>query len=234
MDLKNIKKENVTEQVYEQLKTQLLTGEWKPGDKIPSENQLTTLLGVSRVTVRQALQKLAVQGLIQTRLGEGSYVSEISPGVYMHAMLPTIYLGENAVSEVLDFRALFETAVTEMAAEKITEEDLAELKSNYEKMKKYSVSNIKKHIQYDVEFHCLLGRITGNSLIIELYDIIKDVLIISMESVIAEGGTRCGVEYHKQIIELLEKHDIGGAKDAMKDHVIECSNLYKNRANKVT
>lgn len=74
MVIKPINKVNVSEQVFSQLKKAIVEGVWKPGDKIPSENELASSFGVSRMTVRQSLQKLIALGLIETKLGDGSYV----------------------------------------------------------------------------------------------------------------------------------------------------------------
>ena len=63
MGIKPIQRVHVGEQVFEQLKKLLIQGEWKQGEKIPSENELADMFGVSRITIRQALQKLSTLGL---------------------------------------------------------------------------------------------------------------------------------------------------------------------------
>ena len=127
MPIQPINRQFVSEQVYEQLKHQLLTGEWKPGDKIPSENELAAAFGVSRVTVRHALQKLTALGLIETRVGEGAFVKEIKPGIYMNNMYPLVYLGKDSVVEVMEFRTIIEVGAAGMAAERITDKDIEKL-----------------------------------------------------------------------------------------------------------
>ncbi|MFW6029498.1 MAG: FadR/GntR family transcriptional regulator [Halanaerobiales bacterium] len=58
-------RENLSRQVFEQLKSQILRGKWKPKEKIPSENELVKILNVSRVTIREALQTLVTLGLLE-------------------------------------------------------------------------------------------------------------------------------------------------------------------------
>ena len=79
MGIKPIKRVNVGEQVLLQLKKMLIDGEWAPGSKIPSENELAELFEVSRITVRQALQKLNAlkQGLGMVHMS-GILISEIA------------------------------------------------------------------------------------------------------------------------------------------------------------
>ena len=88
--LKNIKKTNMTQQVIEQFKQQILDGSWRVGERIPSENELAQTLGVSRSTVRQALRSLSDYGLLDIRLGSGSYVKKPESGEIMKAILPTV------------------------------------------------------------------------------------------------------------------------------------------------
>ena len=73
MAIKKVVKSSVSQQVFDQLREQILSGSWKPGQKLPSENELAAQFGVSRVTVRNALQKLSGLGLLETRFGEGSF-----------------------------------------------------------------------------------------------------------------------------------------------------------------
>ena len=67
MNLKAVKKVNIGDQVYNQMKDQIMSGVWVPGEKIPSENQLMEVFGVSRGTVRQAIQKLSAVGLLDRK-----------------------------------------------------------------------------------------------------------------------------------------------------------------------
>ena len=92
MNLKAVKKVNIGDQVYNQMKDQIMSGVWVPGEKIPSENQLMEVFGVSRGTVRQAIQKLSAVGLLETRrggriicgpAGAGQLLSECCAGCFL-------------------------------------------------------------------------------------------------------------------------------------------------------
>ena len=105
--LKNIKKANMTQQVIEQFKQQILDGSWRVGERIPSENELAQTLGVSRSTVRQALRSLSDYGLLDIRLGSGSYVKKPESGEIMKAILPTVIFQKEDMREALDFCCIF-------------------------------------------------------------------------------------------------------------------------------
>ena len=70
----SLKKQDIKEQVFEQLLMKIEMGEWKPGEKPPSENELTKAMGVSRITIREAIQKLVAINVVETFQGKGTFV----------------------------------------------------------------------------------------------------------------------------------------------------------------
>ena len=106
--VKPIKRVSVGEQVFTQLKELLVQGEWKPGEKLPSENELAAQFGVSRITVRQALQKLGALGLVETRLGEGSFVKQLEAADAVTPLIPAIVLSRDTLPQVMEFREMLE------------------------------------------------------------------------------------------------------------------------------
>lgn len=226
MGIQPIKKANVSEQVYEQLKRQLLNGEWKQGDKIPSENELAEAFNVSRITVRHAIQKLTALGLIETRVGEGSFVREVKPGVYMNAIIPLAYLGENSTLEVLEFRYVVESESVGLAAERATQEDIAELKEILKNMEDVK-EDTKLFAEADLRFHFKIAQITRNSLIIETYNILNDILETAMNDIVKRLGFEIGIYYHTKLLEAIEHHDSEQAKKIMKEHVNKTIENYR-------
>jgi GntR family transcriptional regulator, transcriptional repressor for pyruvate dehydrogenase complex len=216
--IRPIKKANISEQVFEQLKQQMLLGEWKQGDKIPSENELAALFGVSRVTVRQALQKLTVLGLIETKLGEGSFVKEVKPGMYMNNLIPMAYLGSKSLLDILEFRQAIEVKTAELATKRATDEDIKELEKIFERMIKHK-DNGKRFSEADLDFHLKLAEMTKNSLIIETHNIIKEILSVAMQSIVDQLGNVRGLHYHKMLLEAIKEHDYQKTKKIMAQHV---------------
>jgi len=231
MGIQPIKKANVSEQVYEQLKKQLLSGEWKPGDKLPSENDLAEALGVSRITVRHAVQKLAALGLVETRSSEGSFVKEVTPGIYMNDIIPLSYLGENSTLEVLEFRYVIESESVGLAAERATQDDINDLKSIVDEMKA-SRDDVRRFAEADLRFHFKIAQITRNSLIIKTYEILNDVLKSAMNDIVKKTGFENGIYYHGKLIEAIANRDGERAKAVMKEHVHITMESFENKAKK--
>ena len=127
MTIMRVKKINLTDQVYSQLKRSLLTGEWTEGTRIPSENTLCKEFSVSRVVVREALQMLRAEKLIVTRHGMGTFAA--NPGNF----LPTnqvFNLSEESYRNFLDFRNAVEIAAVKLGSKRATEADYRPMAAN--------------------------------------------------------------------------------------------------------
>lgn len=220
MGIEPIKRVMVGEQVFQQMKELLITGEWRPGQKLPSENELAEKFNVSRITVRQALQKLSTLGLVETRLGEGSFVKEIDAGDSMNALIPTVYLGENMAAEILEFREIIETECAGIAAKRAVAQDITDLKEIWQRMRLCKDQlHLKEFAVEDLNFHFKIAEITQNRLIVRTNLILRDVLKRAMEETIDKMGCDNGLHYHKLIIQNIEAGDAIQASKTMREHI---------------
>lgn len=222
MHIEPISRQTVSDQVFEQLKQNLVNGVWKPGEKIPSENELCSLFGISRITVRQALGKLAALGMIETRLGEGSYARNISGGTLLQEILPLLYSSqvspEQMHSEVTEFRRIYEINAAALAAQRITEDELQDLRSALKQMRS-NTADLARYAEADLEFHSLLAGATRNCLIIQINSIISDVLRLSISEITSGIGTENGLFYHQKLVDACARHDPDAASLAMRKHL---------------
>ncbi len=220
MALNPIKKESISEQVFEQMKQQIIDREWVSGMKLPSETELGNIFGVSRVTIRQALQKLAVMGLVETRFGEGSFVKEADLGQQVKtALLPSAYLQPHSTNEVLEFRSVIEVETAGLAARRATDKDIARLKELLARQMDEATRTVTSFAEDDMEFHMTIARSTGNALIIATYEILWDILNSAMYQTVRGFGYGGALPFHQQIIEAIEAHDEHRAIVAMKAHM---------------
>lgn len=218
MSINKVNKQNISDLILQQMKEQILNGEWKSGEKLPSENELTELFGVSRISVRQALQKLTAIGLIETKIGEGSFVKKLSPGIAMNHLIPTLYLSSNSLNEVLEFRKIIEGRVVELACLKAVQEDIDNLEKIYFNMEKFK-DDLEKFAQEDYNFHIALSNITKNSIIIHLYAIIHEELSMAFKEIITIRGNKAGLYYHKLILDAMKEKNCEKAKKFMDEHM---------------
>ena len=120
------KKISASEQVFEALQSQISSGVWKVGDRLPSEGELAERYGVNRLTVRVALQKLNALGVVETRTGSGTYVIEFDFEGYLH-MASRFYGQSGMMKNVTEFRNHMEIECARLACERATDDELAEL-----------------------------------------------------------------------------------------------------------
>ncbi len=231
MPIKKVVHQSIGEQVFEQLKEQIFNNEWRSGEKIPSENDLAVSFGVSRITVRQALQKLMALGLIETRLGEGSFIKEAVPRISMNPLIPMAYLNKNSLMEILEYRKVFEGNVAELATEKASEEEVAKLEEAYLLMEQ-AKDDLEMFSKMDLNFHLLLANMTKNSLIIQTFYIFNDVLNRAFAQIVSKRGNSAGIYYHLLLLEAVKSRNSKEAKRIMDEHMQDLYNSFQSNENK--
>ncbi len=125
-DESKIKRISASDQVFEALQSQISSGAWKVGDRLPSEGELAELYGVNRLTVRVALQKLNALGIVETRSGSGTHVIEFDFENYLR-MASKFYGQSDMMKNVTEFRNHMEIECARLACERATDDELAEL-----------------------------------------------------------------------------------------------------------
>ena len=124
-----IKKVNVTEQVVEYLKENIEAGNWKVGEKIPSENQMTSTLGVSRSSVRAALQYMIGIGVLESVHGKGTYLINSQVENWEEADNKITSEDCKDIEKVLEFRRILEPDACRLAVERGDSQVVSELET---------------------------------------------------------------------------------------------------------
>jgi len=221
MAIRQIKKNCVSDEVFEQIKENIISGEWKPGDKIPAENELKDMFGISRNSVRTALQKLIALGILSSKQGEGTFVSELSPGIYMNALIPMLMLDNDGILEILEFRKIIEIESIKLATQRATIEEIEELEKLVESMNTMIGDNY--HAQTfaaaDSYFHEMLVKCARNSVLMKVYMIIKQLLLSNQLEIQRLMGPSLAFKYHPMILDAIKKGNQFTASELMKEHI---------------
>ena len=117
-----IKKENATDQIYMQLLDMIFTGSWSAGSKIPSEAELSKQFGVSRVPVREALQRLNAMGIITSQQGRGAFVNAAPSSDILSVYLAMLGNKDFELKDLLEYRMLVEPYCAKYMAANGTED----------------------------------------------------------------------------------------------------------------
>lgn len=167
-----IKNSKLSDEVYNQIVSLISRGKLKPGDKIPSERDLVADLGISRQSIREALNRAAIMGLLEVRQGEGSFIlSSINKSLKPPL---TIIIEKEAerVFEFLEIRKLIEGWCAEKAASEATDNDLNNMKQILDKMKKVA-SKDKQWEELDLKLHLSFAEATHNVIAVHMMEALK-------------------------------------------------------------
>lgn len=217
--LRKVKTESLRSQVYAQLKAQLMKGAWKIGEKLPSENELCELFGVSRVTVRAAIQQLEILGLVETKHGGGTFVQDFSSISALDAFHPLVQLHRNQdLITVLEYRKIIEKGTIGIAVSKVTPEDIQGLEENYAKMISL-IDDPEPYAKADLQFHYRIAKISRNPIIVKVYELINEILSVAMVDIVKLLGHQIGIKYHREILDALKKGDKASCEALMDEHI---------------
>ncbi|GHT78198.1 GntR family transcriptional regulator [Spirochaetia bacterium] len=217
--IQKIKTESLRAQVYAQLKEQLLNGTWKEGEKLPSEYELCASFGVSRVTVRAAIQQLEFLGLVETKHGGGTFVKKFLFAERVDTFHPLLQIQKNQdLVTILEYRKIIEKGTIGLAQKKITAGDIQSLETIYKTMVD-AVEDVEAYTEADLVFHHRIAEISRNPIVLRVYELISEILSVAMEDVIRLIGPRGSLKYHRVIIDALEQGDKAKCEAVMEEHI---------------
>ncbi|MDO5422657.1 MAG: FadR/GntR family transcriptional regulator [Eubacteriales bacterium] len=220
MTLHQVTRQSMSEQVLAQMKENIADGTWTPGERLPGEMQLSETFGVSRVTVRNALQKLAGEGLIETRVGDGSYVRRLSISEAMSKVHTPGVLSEEEMRELLEFRCVIEGPLCGLAVSRMTGADVEKLAQCYADMCS-AKEDAAAFAAADVAFHRTLAACCQNEILTAAYEMICANLSKAMPDIVRQRGKAAGLKFHKEILEAARAGDAKRAQAAMEEHMEE-------------
>ncbi len=218
-----VQKNNVSDQIFEQLKDNIAHRVFAPGTKLPSENDLADSFGVSRISVRAAIQKLVAIGLVESRSGEGTFVKKPEASIYLNAIIPMLILEPKGIIELLEFRKGLEMQSCELAASRATAEEIDQLKKIVDQMNEsFDQGNIEKYSVEDFDFHFCIAKMTKNSVIENVLLMLKEPIFTHLEEMNEQLGLELGNYGHKNIFEAIKNRDPKAASYFM-ERAIESS-----------
>lgn len=156
----------ISDAVASTLERRILEGSLKPGDRLPAERELALELGVSRPSLREAIQKLASKGMLQSRQGGGTYVTAALEKSFFDPWQEMMGSYPNLREDMLEFRRMIEGQAAEWAAERATDADLRRLDQAFQALQASFVDENTEHrSDADIAFHQAIGEASHNVLI---------------------------------------------------------------------
>ncbi len=168
-------KKRATEQALEYIEKKIITRQWKPGDKISSEKELEEAIGVSRASIRSAVEKLVALNVLAKRPGDGTYVNAINSASMLHTFMPLIAFSGTSYYEILQCRMRLDLLAIELFIDNMTPAHLEKLRELHQSMYQ-STEDIEQFISLDMEFHHTIAEGGGNKTLLIMSDMLFSIL----------------------------------------------------------
>jgi len=216
-----INKTKLSDQVADEILRKINESEYMPGDKLPVESDLAALFSVSRITVREAVGKLSMMGIIDVRQGEGTFVNSLSPGSFMKPLLPMLSLTKKNLHDIFTVRLLIECKAAELAAKNAAPEELEEVKTLLEEMtRNFQNKDIEKYNMHDALFHYEIVKCSHNEVLIAIQALLMDMLKSVIEvATRPPNALEISIEAHNKIYAALTRGDSAEVTELMKRHL---------------
>lgn len=215
----SIQRVNLYESIADNLEAMILNDSSQIGQRLPSEQTLAENFGVSRNVVRESLKILKERHLVSLRTGEGAYIEKPDNRSITELLNRIILMEKIEHGKVLEMRMILETEACRLAAERNEAEAFDILNEINDSMLKYK-NDIEKRISLDLQFHITIAKLSHNPLLELFVQSMANLLSpILRTALIPEGGNEHGIEFHRQIIDVLRSHDGKAAEGIMRQHL---------------
>lgn len=210
---------SVTDAAIEKIRDLIIRGELGPGDRLPPEQDLASLLGISRSSLREAVRALSQAKVLDVRRGDGTYVTSLSPELLLSGLSFAVDLVQDqTLHEVFEVRRLLEPAATALAATRITDAQLADLRRSLDRMR--HTEDPEEMVRRDVEFHAQVVAATGNATLCSIIEMISArALRARIWRASVQGVKSLTLVQHTSILDALEQHDPALASSAATLHL---------------
>jgi GntR family transcriptional regulator, transcriptional repressor for pyruvate dehydrogenase complex len=169
LPFERVQTSRVFEEVTAQIRQMIVTGQLKPGHRLPAERELAVQLGVSRSSVREALRALEIAGLVKLSKGGagGAFIASRTSEVVVTALQDMFHLGTITPEQLTDARLWIEAIVVRVAIERMSEADISLLEANVaDAQHAYQTGDFEGCARISFEFHNILARATQNPVLI--------------------------------------------------------------------
>jgi GntR family transcriptional repressor for pyruvate dehydrogenase complex len=223
-----IRRNKVYEEVARQLE-QFIADHMKPGDMLPPERELAEKFGVSRSSIRDAIRRLELVGMVEPRQGSGTIVREVSADALITPLTSVLVQKRKFVVELLDVRKMLEPPLAARAATHASAADISDLEEILRRQDE-KVRSGDPGIEEDSEFHYTIALASQNTVVLKVLDVLMDLLRETRErSLQVEGRPQKSMGGHRRILSAIKRHDPVAAELAMRRHIEEVSEIVLNK-----
>ncbi|MCD8054357.1 MAG: FadR family transcriptional regulator [Lachnospiraceae bacterium] len=213
-------KKSASDCVLDYIYDKIISGQWTPGTKIATETELQAETGVSKTSVRSAVEKLVAMEILTKRQGDGTYVADVSVSSMFNPLLSSLLTSYYDPVTVLAFREIIEPACVELFVEYCDDEQIAQLEECLREMdaNQYD-ADTDLFYKADNRFHLIIGLGTNNAILSKIMNILDTVMEKYHKYANKSIGAKTGVAEHAGILEAIKSRDKELASLLMKRHI---------------
>ncbi len=207
--MQRIKKQSLGQEATLFLRKMLLDGQFTAGERLV-EDRIAQELGISRTPLREALHRLAQEGILEKRSGGGYIVRSLQ---------------RVEIEDAITIRAMLESHAALLAAQRMTNEQKKSLRKNLKNFSKAKEkNNISTLVELNEEFHNILRDGAHSPLLTQLLQELDGVVERMLRPIISTLEVQWSDEDHLKIVECIENNNATGASEAMHKHVLNAKN----------
>lgn len=219
---------SLAEDLADELVNDIIAGRYLTNAPLPNETDLAEQSGVSRLTVREAIKALAAKDVVRVEQGRGTFVN---PPDNWSVLDPVLLIARSSQDgdrlalprKLIEARRVVEVAVAELAAERRTDSDLADLAQSLAQMRAAAaVDDVAAFVAADIAFHQQVLDAAGNKFITSLFDPLSRILQLTRHQTSAHAPVReHAIEHHQRILDAVRRGSATKAGRAMREHMIQ-------------
>lgn len=209
--------------IVDQVKELIRAGRLGPGDQLPSERQLSESLGVSRVTVRDALRTLEAVGLVTVRVGAsgGAFITDPGSSHLAEGLANRLSLRAISPDALTEARSIIELGLLPTVCERATDDDLAELDALCADAEQALQAGAGYDPRHSVAFHVRLAQASHNAVLAMIVESMHGPLLESLVVArqVAPGMGARGTAEHREIVQAVRQRDADRAQAILDEHL---------------
>jgi GntR family transcriptional repressor for pyruvate dehydrogenase complex len=223
MKFQPIKSKKVSAQIADQIRSSILSGEFSPGDKLPPERELAEMFGVSRPSVREALNILSAAGLVMSYQGGGTVVLSLVETSGGNPLSELIRSEQERALDVIEVRKGMESWTAFYAAQRALPEDIRRMEEIVNSMER-NLDGLKPSEDLDANLHIVIARATHNIVWVHLMQSLFDAMKEFQQTVwravyLTKEDHHLLFSHHRRIFEAIKAKDAETAREAMAAHL---------------
>lgn len=229
--MKKIKRTRLYEKIIEQIQEAIKSNELKPGDRLPTEKEMSEMYGVSRMVVREAMSALESAGLVDIQHGAGIFLKDVNKKILVEPLALEVMAERNHILNLLELRRGIESEAAYLSAVRATPSEIASLERYLKQMEREIQKEIKKDrsilLKVDFKFHNTIVKATKNPAFIKILETLIDIIYqcqkisYDYDSIYAnyKNFHKETFDEHKTIFESIKNKDPEKARISMRKHI---------------